>query len=150
MSIENYYNTASTHYNIIGTARNGYVKAYLINLDLDGYKVIFSDKPCKSSRQIVIKYRSSKVKVNYLTSHALQIIDLCTEEELKAKCRTLINKKGEEYTENCGECFEWLMAEYFGVKQNDKSNLSYRDGGDIVINGIPYQVKYEKSGIAVG
>ena len=150
MTIENYYNSAFTHYNIIGTARNGYVKAYLIKLDLDGYKIIFSDKPCTSKRQTVIKYRSTKEKVEYLTAHALQVIDLCTEEELKAKCRTFINKKGEERKENCGECFEWLMAQYFGVSQNEKSNLSYKDGGDIVVNGIPYQVKYEKSGIAVG
>lgn len=150
MTVEKYYNSASTHYNIIGAARDGYVKAYLIKLDLDGYKTIFSDKPCQSKRQTVIKYRSSKTKVEYLTAHALQIIDLCTEQELKDKCRTFINKKGEERKENCGECFEWLMAQYFGVSQNEKSNLTYREGGDMVINGIPYQVKYEKSGIAVG
>ena len=150
MSIEKYYNSAFTHYNIIGAARNGYVKAYLIKLDLDGYKIIFSDKPCMSKRQTVIKYRSTKEKVDYLTAHALQVIDLCTEQELETKRRTLINKKGEPRKENSGECFEWLMAQYFGVSQNEKRNLSYKDGGDIVVNGIPYQVKYERSGIVVG
>lgn len=144
-----HWRTAYTHHYIIAVEWQGNVEAYLIQLDLDGLHVIFSDKPTYSKGQSVIKYRHSKAKRDYLINNAIDSFTLCTVEELKAKCRIRINRKGEQYTENCGECFEWQMAEWFNVKQNDKANLSYTDGGDLVINGIAYQVKYERAGIAV-
>lgn len=144
-----HWQSAYTHHYIIAVEWQSNVEAYLITLDLDGLCLLFSDKPTTAKRQTVIKYRSSKVKRNYLKAHAFDSFTLCTVEELKARCRTRINRKGEQYTENCGECFEWLIAERFGVKQNDKTNLSYTDGGDLIINGIAYQVKYERASIAV-
>lgn len=144
-----HWETAYTHYYIIAVEWQGSVECYLIQLDLNGLHIIFSDKPTYSKGQTVIKYRHSKAKRDYLMANAIDSFVLCTVEELKAKCRIRTKKNGETYIENCGECFEWQMAELFGVKQNDKANLSYRDGGDLVINGIHYQVKYERAGIAV-
>lgn len=144
-----HWQTAYTHYYIIGVEWQGNVEVYLIELSVDGLALIFSDKPTYSKGQAVVKYRHSKAKRDYLIANAIDSFTLCTIDELKARCRTKVKKNGESYVENCGECFEWQMAERFGVKQNDKANLSYRDGGDLVINGIHYQVKYERAGIAV-
>ena len=144
-----HWETAYTHFYIIGVEWQGNVEVYLIRLDLDGLHIIFSDKPTYSKGQTVVKYRHSKAKRDYLIANAIDSFTLCTIDELKAKCRTKTKKNGETYIENCGECFEWLIAEWFEVKQNDKPNLSYKEGGDLIINGIHYQVKYERAGIAV-
>ena len=64
--------------------------------------------------------------------------------------RIKINKKGNPYRENRGEYFEYLMSQVLGVEQNDVSNLGHTKGGDLVFEGVAYQVKYEASGIAVG
>jgi hypothetical protein len=127
----------------------GNVEVYLIELSADGLALIFSDKPTYSKGQAVVKYRHSKAKRDYLIANAIDSFTLCSVDELKASCRVRTNRKGETYVENCGECFEWRMAERFGVKQNEKPNLSHKDGGDLIINGIAYQVKYERAGIAV-
>lgn len=147
--LEAFYNSTATHNYIFGVAYNGRVKAYLVSLDLNGYGVMFNEKPTTASRQTVIKYRSTKAKREWLEAHATASLDLMSIEELKASCRVKQNRHGKTYTENCGECFEWLLAEYFGTSQNEKSNLKHTDGGDLVINGIVYQVKYEKGAITV-
>lgn len=149
LELVRHWETAYTHHYIIAVEWNGNVEVYLIRLGLDGLHIIFSDKPTYSKGQTVIKYRHSKAKRDYLIANAIDSFTLCTIEELKASCRIRTKKNGETYTENCGECFEWKMAERFGVKQNDKPNLSYKEGGDLIINGIHYQVKYERAGIAV-
>lgn len=147
--LEAFYHSTSTHNYVFGVAYNGRVKAYFVSLDLDGYATMFNEKPTTASRQTVIKYRSTKAKREWLEAHATASLDFISVEELKASCRQRLNRQGKAYTENCGECFEWLLAEYFGTSQNGKSNLKHTDGGDLVINGVAYQVKYEKGAITV-
>jgi hypothetical protein len=85
-----------------------------------------------------------------MEEHCLQKIELCDIETFENSRRIRVNKKGVEYMENRGEYFEYLVAEKFQVVQNEKSNLKHTDGGDIEINGVAYQVKYEGAGIATG
>lgn len=150
MNIDTYFFTSATHHYCIGVEHRGHVTAYLVHLDLNGLRLIFSDKPTQSKRQLVIKYRSNSAKRAYLEEHATQVLDLGTLDAFKASRRVRLNKDGKPYVENCGEYFEYRIAEWFGVAQNELSNLKYTDGGDLVINGIAYQVKYERSGIAIG
>lgn len=147
--LNNYLQEAYTPFFAMGAVNGGLIRVYLLRLDPHGLAVIFSDKPTQSKRQMVIKYRSNKVKRAWMEAHALKTFDLCTLENLEKARRYKVNRKGEIYRENCGECFEWLLAEYFGVPQNELPNLSHRDGGDLEIGGIPYQVKFEKAGIVV-
>lgn len=148
--ITSFYQSTATHDYLFGTAQNGRIIVYRVRLPLDGYRIIFNEKPTTASRQMVIKFRSTRAKVAYLESLATERIDLCTEDELKSKCRTRLNRHGKPYTENCGECLEWLLAERYRVQQNAKANLSHKDGGDLEIGGIRYQVKYEKGAITIG
>jgi len=147
--LEKFYHATATHSYIFGADCGGTVRVYMVTLDIDGYGVIFNEKPTTAKRQMVIKYRSTRAKREWLEIHASKAFDLLTVEELKANCQERVNRYGETYTENCGDCLERLLAEYFGVPQNEKSNLKHTDGGDLVIDGIAYQVKYEKGGIAV-
>ena len=149
MYLKNHFDQSATHNYIFGVEHNGKVAAYMITLDYDGFKLMFSDKPTDSKRSSVVKYRSNTKKINYLETNSTRRIDMGTVEYLRAMRRTKVNRFGKEYVENCGECFEWLLAEMFGVKQNEKANLKFTDGGDLEINGISYQVKYERAGITV-
>jgi hypothetical protein len=45
---------------------------------------------------------------------------------------------------NCGEIFEKLIYERAGQVWK-KDNLPFTDGGDIVIDGVAYQIKYTKA-----
>ena len=45
---------------------------------------------------------------------------------------------------NRGEIFEKMITEKFGQKW-EKDNIPFTDAGDIVINGIHYQIKFEKA-----
>ena len=149
-ALTQFYNTTSCHNYILAVNKGGRVKAYFVTLDRAGYGVIFNEKPTMAKRQMVVKYRSTIAKIEYLEAHAEKVIDLMTIDELKAARRVKINRKGKPYTENCGECFEWLMAEYLGARQNDKANLKHTEGGDIAVSGRQWQVKYEKGAITVG
>jgi hypothetical protein len=144
-----FYKSTATHNYIFGVVDGERVRAYAVRLDLDGYAIMFNEKPTTASRQTVIKYRSTKAKKAWLDNHATMILDFISVADLKASCLEKVNRYGKPYTENCGECFERLLAEYFGVSQNAKSNLKHTDGGDLVIDGIAYQVKYEKGAITV-
>ena len=77
-------------------------------------------------------------------------VALCDIETFEKSRRIKTNRKGIEYKENRGEYFEYLVAQKFNAIQNEKSNLKHTEGGDIEINGIPYQVKFEGAGIATG
>ena len=98
----------------------------------------------------MVRYVSNKKKVAYMESHCTLKVALCTVEEFENSRRIRVNKKGVEYMENRGEYFEYLVAKKFNAIQNDKANLKHTEGGDMEINGIPYQVKYESAGIATG
>lgn len=45
---------------------------------------------------------------------------------------------------NKGEVFEKLMTEYFGQVW-EKDNVPFTEDGDLTVNGIAYQIKFEKA-----
>lgn len=45
---------------------------------------------------------------------------------------------------NKGEIFEKLVTEYFGQEWT-KDNIPFTESGDIIINNIHYQIKFEKA-----
>ena len=45
---------------------------------------------------------------------------------------------------NKGEIFEKLVAEYFRQEWK-KDNVPFTESGDIEVNGIPYQIKFQKA-----
>lgn len=45
---------------------------------------------------------------------------------------------------NKGEVFEKLVTEYFGQEWT-KDNVPYTEAGDITVDGVDYQIKYEKA-----
>lgn len=45
---------------------------------------------------------------------------------------------------NKGEIFEQLVSEYFGIAW-EKDNVPFTKGGDIEVNGVAYQIKFERA-----
>ena len=45
---------------------------------------------------------------------------------------------------NRGEIFEKMVTEYFG-QEWEKDNVPFTDDGDITVDGIAYQIKYQKA-----
>lgn len=65
--------------------------------------------------------------------------------ELFAVCSAeYFNTMADNSKYNKGELFEKLVTEYFGQVWK-KDNVPFTKAGDIVVNGIHYQVKYEKA-----
>ena len=52
------------------------------------------------------------------------------------------NVAGSKY--NNGEIFEKMVTEYFGQVW-DKDNIPYTEAGDIEVDGIAYQIKFQKA-----
>ena len=149
--LKEYHRTTYTHNYVMGNAHNPekMVYAYFMNLNLAELEMMFSTVTDSRGYEVV-RYVSNKKKVAYMESHCTLKVALCTVEEFENSRRIRVNKKGVEYMENRGEYFEYLVAKKFNAIQNDKANLKHTEGGDMEINGIPYQVKYESAGIATG
>ena len=86
---------------------------------------------------ISIRYRPNKTQRNIIKKIALEILTLCTIEELEEEYKTA--------RKNRGEIVERKTAEKFNGKQIGKPNANFTTQGDIEINGIQYQVKFNKA-----
>jgi len=72
-------------------------------------------------------------------------VPLCSEMLFDSLCQEKYkNAHGKMVKYNCGEVFEKLVTEHFGQKWV-KDNVPFTDGPDVIGNGVPYQVKYEKA-----
>ena len=132
-----YAQAAYTHYYIVGVGKGGKVTAYFINLHADGLSRLFTGKPQKSSGQVVHRYRSTRKKIAFLEKQCFYKIDLMSIADFETLNASNFH--------NRGNCFEYLIATRYNVSQNAQQNLSFREGADLTIDGIPYQVKYENS-----
>ena len=45
---------------------------------------------------------------------------------------------------NKGEIFEKMVTEYFG-QEWEKDNVPFTEDGDITVNGVAYQIKFQKA-----
>ena len=68
---------------------------------------------------------------------------LCSEKYFDELCRTkYMNAKGKLVKYNRGEVFEKLVTEHFGQTWI-KDNVPFTKAGDIEVDGIAYQIKYQ-------
>ena len=60
-------------------------------------------------------------------------------------CSTeMFGKLANESKYNKGEVFEKLVTEWFG-QEWEKNNVPFTDDGDLTVDGIAYQIKYEQA-----
>jgi hypothetical protein len=85
-----------------------------------GYSIRF--KPTKKQKKFLINTYPTKI--------------LCSEKYFKEISQT------EKY--NKGEIFEKMVTEYY-KQEWQKDNTPFTDDGDITIDNIPYQIKFQKA-----
>ena len=84
-----------------------------------------------------LKYRPNAEQWAMITAQAEKVKAVCTAdymENLKANSR-----------KNRGQLFEEIVAKAFGGELETKSNLKFTEGGDMSMNGVVYQIKFDKA-----
>lgn len=131
--ILNHYikNSASKNY-IVGVNMNGSI--YMIHITDDDLKDITTLERAGHNNGYALKYKPNNKIRTYLLSKGATVL-----------CSTLYFEqlvKTSKY--NKGEVFERLVTEWYGQEWH-KDNINYRAQGDINVNGIEIQIKYEKA-----
>ena len=130
--IEFYKATAYTHFYIFGYAYKKNVYMTIATSEVLN-EIITLDK-AGHNEGVAIKFKPNNAQKLMLMSMNSEVI--CTEEYLE----TLT--KNSKY--NRGEIFEKIITEKFGQTWV-KDNIPYTEDGDITINGIAYQIKYQRA-----
>ena len=127
-----YKETAFTHHYIFGYA---YKKNVYMTITTDEVlnEVITLDR-AGHNEGVAIKFKPNNAQKLMLMS--INNEPICTEEYLE----TLT--KNSKY--NRGEIFEKIITEKFGQIWV-KDNIPYTEDGDITINGVAYQIKYQRA-----
>ena len=125
------------HY-IIGTHESGTVYAHICNnfhfVDL-AHADVTSAK--SGNRSTCLKYRQTSAKVLAIREHATVSFPLCSVDFLERVAKAYGKRP------NRGKAFERIITEYFGQAWED-DRLEWWLGGDIVLDGQAYQIKYDK------
>jgi len=129
------YNRASyTHQYIFGftfegnvymTKTDASVLPFVLTLDHASRGAGYSIRFCPTKDQKIFMLNNSKV--------------LCSVKYFEEACSESIY--------NRGEVFEKLVTESFG-QEWEKDNLPFTEGGDIEVNGIAYQIKFQRATFA--
>ena len=142
-----YAQHAYTNQYIIGVAKRGEVYAYFITLNASGLERLFTEEDTNKDGAC-LRYRSTAQKIRFLQEYGTEY-RLTSLQDFEASREWYTAKNGKRKQRDRGFTFERLLAVHFGGTLATAENLKYTDGGDIIINGIAYQVKFERSGITV-
>lgn len=85
-----------------------------------------------------LKYRQNASRVRTIQEHAIDTFKLCTLDTLERVAHQVGKRT------NRGLAFEKLVTEYYGQTWHH-DHLEWWLGPDIVIDGQPYQIKYDKA-----
>ena len=126
------------HY-IIGVYESGHVIAYVTEgLHLGQLATVDRCSSSKGHGATCLKYRQSASRTRAIQEHAVNMFELCTVDTLE-RVANQVSKRA-----NRGLAFEKLVTEWFKqVWHHD--HLEWWLGPDIVIDGQPYQIKFDKA-----
>lgn len=132
-TIQSFYNkTAYAHLYIMGFRMNGNIYFVIVKAQMLDHLT----KLDKASRGAgySLRFKPTKAQKNLMMSFGAQV--LCSEK--------FFDELVEMSKYNRGEVFEKLITEYFGQTWV-KDNVPYTEAGDIEVNGVAYQIKFEKA-----
>lgn len=137
--LSNYNKLAYTHSYIFGYEANGMVYGAQVD-DARGILPYITCLDCASSKNggtVQLKYKPNKAQVAIIIENASIIKPICTKAYLEDEFRTT--------KWNRGQIFERLTATVFGGYQSEKKSAKFTECGDIVVDGIHFQVKFLKA-----
>lgn len=129
--VSGYNAIAYTHKYIFGYSMSGNVYLTIANSDVLPYVLTLD----KASRGAGYALRFCPNKAIKTLLHGNSVL-LCSLDYFNAM---VSNSKY-----NRGEIFEKLVTEYFGQTW-EKDNVPFTDDGDLTVDGVAYQIKFEKA-----
>ena len=132
-TIQAFYNkTAYAHKYIMGFRMNGNICFVIVEATMLDHLT----KLDKASRGAgySLRFKPNKAQKNLMMSLEAKV--LCSEK--------FFDELVEMSKYNRGEIFEKLITEYFGQTWV-KDNIPYTEAGDIEVDGVAYQIKFEKA-----
>lgn len=133
--VKEYNRLSYTHYYIFGFVDKGNVYAVKATSDILA-QVCYIDKASRNGG-VSLRFRPNKQQKHLLESLSFEIV--CTEQELEQEA------KASKY--NRGEIFEKKITERVGQEWR-KDHVPFTEAGDITINGVAYQIKYNRATFA--
>ena len=120
-----------------GYYKNGLVYASIIKYHF--VDLATSDTSSKKSghNTMCLRYRQNSKAVKTIEDKAIDTFTLCTLEQLETVARAYSNRA------NRGKAFERLVTEHYGQTWTD-DHVEWWNGADITVNGIGYQIKYDR------
>lgn len=130
--INRYNNLSFTHNYIFGFVFKKNVYAVIATSEILPY--ILTLDAASRSAGYALRFNPTNEQKVFLLSHGAELI--CSKEYFE---QTVV-----ESNYNKGEIFEKLCTENVGQRWM-KDNLPFTEGGDLTVNGIAYQIKFEKA-----
>ena len=132
MNLINGYNKrAYTHNYLFGFAFGGVV--YMATTGSEALPAVCTLDKASRGAGYALRFKPNREQKQFLLANAQP---LCSVEYFTACV--------ESSKYNRGEIFEKLVAEHFGQEWH-KDNVPYTAGPDLTIEGVPFQLKYEKA-----
>ena len=130
--IDGYNELSYTHNYIFGYESNGTIYGAIATSDLLPY-VCTLDRASRGAGYS-LRYKPTKAQKEILKN--CETFVLCSKKFFEDFHKTS--------TYNRGENFEQLVTEYYGQKW-EKDHIPFTQSGDVIVNGIHFQVKFEKA-----
>lgn len=128
-----FYNThAYTHEYIFGFRFNGNIWLVKVTSEILPYALIL-DKASRGAGY-ALRFKPNRAVKTMLMSYGAELV--CSEKLFDELC--------ESSKYNKGEIFEKLVTEMNG-QEWEKDNVPFTDDGDLTVDGIAYQIKFEKA-----
>lgn len=131
--IEGYNKIAFTHKYMLGFADRKNVYCAVCSAEILPY-VCTLDSATRGAG-LSLRYKPTNAQKDLLRNQDCFLV--CSMEMFESECKA--NK-----TYNRGEVFEKIITERFGLVWK-KDHVPFTEAGDIEVDGIAYQIKYEKA-----
>lgn len=130
--VEFYNANAFTHNYIFGFRFCGNI--YMVNVTSEILETVLKLDKASRGAGYALRFKPNKAIKTYMLTQGAEI--LCSEQ--------LFDEMVESSIYNKGEIFEKLITELNGQTW-EKDNVPFTDDGDLTVNGIAYQIKFEKA-----
>ena len=129
--IDRYNRAAFTHHYIWGFSYKGVI--YMATTTADALPFVCKLDNASRGCGFALRFCPTNDQRRFLMTSAKPLCSSKFFDEECANCKY-----------NRGEVFEKMVTEFFGQEWT-KDNVPFTKGGDIEVNGRPYQIKYEKA-----
>ena len=124
---------------IIGIYYNNKVIVYVCHgLNLGALATVDRTSKAKGGCAASLKYRQAAARTQVIKEHAVDVFELCSLDTLNRVAHEVSKRP------NRGVAFEKLVTEHYGQTW-ERDHLEWWNGPDIVVNGEPFQIKYDKA-----